>query len=340
MKNPPNPLEKSILATIIYYDCLNCPLSAFELWGKLIRPIPDRISQGKNSSFSLREVVFTLEESVFLSEYVGQKDGFYFLKGREGLVPFRIKAIKISEDKFKRLCRYRFVFLATVFIQGVFVSGSVAQGLAKDESDIDVLIITTRGRLWTARLFLTIWTSLLGIRRKGNKIKDRICLNHYISSDALVIPFESLYNAQSYRELFPALSKNAVFERFFERNEWMGNYFINPFAMGKSKNYAIGQGSILLESLVRLDRRVDEFFLRGGIGNSVEALAKKIQLFFIKKNPLTTLPGGRIAANDWQLEFHPQSKEKQIIEEYNRKLRAFGLAEFYPEKDSGLLTKE
>lgn len=328
--------EKSILATLAYYDAFDWPLTVLEIWQQLIRPPEERKSKEKES-VPLHEIVSQLEHSVYLKKYVGHKNGFFFLRGRDDLVDERIRAMKISEEKIKKLWRYRWLFLGTPFVKGALVSGSVAGGWAREQSDIDLLVVAQSGRVWSARFFLTLWTSCLGIRRKGNRIKDRVCLNHYLSIDTLSVPFPSLYNAQSYLRLVPFVNRDRAFERFFEANEWIKNYFLQNLALGNSLDSMYTFPSPrFLEKMMQCERVMEERLLDGWLGDAIEGAVKHFQLYFIRRNPLTGKPGGRITAEDWQLEFHPESKEAQILSRYNKTLAKLGLREFSNEPDSGL----
>lgn len=338
-------LEKSIFATLIYYDCFDWPLTSFETWQRLIQSLLQRQQNNKldtkysilNTRYALHDIVFQLEHSSYLKGYIAGRNGFWFLKGREALVAKRIEAIKESEEKLKKLFRYRWMFLGTAFLDGAFISGSVAGGWTRKGSDIDVLVVAKKGRIWTCRLFLTLWTSALGVRRKGVNIANQICLNHYITDESLAIPFQSLYNAHTYINLIPLVNRSKVFEKFFQKNIWIGNYICTTFNVVQSDEYSYKfPTKRFLEWWMEIDRGVDEFVLSGFLGDMFERIARRIQLYFIAKNPLTGKPGGRIQAGDFQLEFHPESKEQKILDCYNKKLQTFGLTEFYPEKDSGL----
>lgn len=331
--------EKSILATIVYYDCLDMALSTFEVWSRLVRPLNMRSTKHevRSTKFSLYEVITTLEKSGYLKKYIVQKNGFWSLRGREALVAKRIEAMKESEEKLKRLFLSRWVFLLTPFMQAAFVSGSVAGGWVREESDIDILVVAKKGRIWTARLFLTLFTSILGIRRRGNLIANQICLNHYINEDSLQIPFKSLYNAHTYVNLIPLIDRKGTLKRFFKKNSWIQSYVWQSETLGESEEY-IYQFPVrrFLERFTMLDRGLDELVLSGILGDMVERAARLIQLYRIKQNPLTGKAGGRIQADDFQLEFHPASKEKAILTRYNKRLKQLELGEFYPEEDSGL----
>jgi hypothetical protein len=57
----------------------------------------------------------------------------------------------------------------------------------------------------------------------------------------------------------------------------------------------------------------------------------------IHREPATHEKGGRIVADDRELEFHPHSFEAVALSRYNAALTRLGLGQ-YAERDSGLLT--
>lgn len=47
------------------------------------------------------------------------------------------------------------------------------------DSDIDLFIETLPGKLWTGRIFATLFFALLGVRRYGDKVRGRFCLSFF-----------------------------------------------------------------------------------------------------------------------------------------------------------------
>jgi len=70
-------------------------------------------------------------------------------------------------------------------VAGVLLCNSAALGTATAGSDIDVLIVTRAGRIWTARAWCTAVLHLLRLRRHGNKIAGRFCLSFFVDERAL-----------------------------------------------------------------------------------------------------------------------------------------------------------
>jgi len=87
----PSSLEKSIIATVCYYDVLNYPLTGFEIYKYLInvdfikRHNDKALKQVQNdrADISFYDIIEALENSLELRKIIFQKNGFYFLKGRD-----------------------------------------------------------------------------------------------------------------------------------------------------------------------------------------------------------------------------------------------------------------
>jgi len=314
------PLEKSILATLVYYDVLERPLTGWEIFKYLIKK--------KNlGQLKLKKIIELLEVSPLIS----QKNGFYFLQGRARIVKERIERQKMADQKWKKTRRMVKSLQLIPFIRSVVVSGSLAMNNPKKESDIDLLIVTKAGRIWTCRGLTTLIIHLLGQRRHGCLTENRFCLNHYLTDQSLKVPFPSLYNAQTYAHLVPLWqAEDGLYNQFQRTNQWLKDYLLF-YSSGESNLRKIKPNHFF--NILRKSR---EFFLDRWLGNRIESILKKIQTRRIKKDPLTYQSGGRVVFNDQQLEFHPDSPEKGILEKYNQKMRELGLIELAREKDSGL----
>jgi len=310
-------LEKSILATLVYYDVLDQPLTGWEVFKYLIK-------KGNLGQVKPKKIIDLLEASPLIS----QKNGFYFLKGRQKIIKQRIARQGIADHKWKKAKRMVKLLQQIPFIRLVMVSGSLAMDNPKEKSDIDLLIVTKAGRIWTCRGLTTLFIHCLGQRRHGLLAKDRFCLNHYLTNQSLKMPFPSLYNAQTYAHLVPIWqAEPGLYKKFQRANQWLKKYLV--FYPAGQKGYL---KKIKDNRFFTFLRKFRESILDKKVGDGVEFILRKIQARRI--NPYQ--PGGRVVFDDKQLEFHPDSPEKWILERYNQKMKELGLAELGQEKDSGL----
>lgn len=326
-------LRNSSLATIIYYDIFDRPLTLLEIYNYLINPA--RISRipGGIGQIELSDIAEELDKLIS-PQIIGQKNGFYFLGGRDRLYDLRMERQKIADQKWKKFLRaVKFLALGP-YLRGVFASGSMAVNNTDKESDFDVLIIAKSSRLYTCRFFLWLISSLMGARRKKYErvAPDKLCFNHYIVDGHLAITHESIFNAQTYVNLKPAMIEPELVDEFYAANLWLNNYVYNFRPQNK-----FARRNISVPRFFRFFARMAEFGLDTPLGDRVESFLKHLQQERIKGDPATYESGGRVVFTDEELEFHPHSSEKDTIEKYKNGLKRFGIISFIEEKDSGLV---
>lgn len=324
-------IEDAILATLAYYDGLDYPLSAFELYRYLINPGRLKPYIESLEAITPKDVYEAIEELLGRGAIM-QENGFYFLKGRAGLSALRLEREKISAQKWRR-CLNRAYWLQIVpWIRGMFVSGSLALGTTSSESDFDVLVLVKSGRLYLARLFLSGIASLIGARRTRYETvaPDKFCFNHYLTTSTLNIKHESLYNAQTYAHLAPMAISPALTGRFFADNLW-----INKFVYNFTPHQQTIRRTVRPSGFLKGITQTVEFIGQGRIGDILESWSRRYQQKRIAANPATRAPGGRVIYTDSELEFHPHSFERVILNHYNETTRQLGVS-MNPEPDSGL----
>lgn len=333
-----NLLEKSILATIAYYDVLDYPLTGFEVFKYLINPshiiAQSKPEQGliseplKQPSFL--EILKTLENKS-LNNFIEEKNGFYFLKKREKLLEIRIECQKISDQKWKKARKIIKKLWWIPFLRAVFVSGSLALDNTKKQSDIDLLIITKHKRIWTARFLITSFIHIIGKRRYGKKTADRICLNHYITDESLKIDFPSLYNAQTYAHLVPVLKiEKDIYKKFRGANKW-----INDYVIFYTDQQVDDQRLIKENKFLKSIANFQEVILNTFLGVILEKILAMFQKIIMRRHSPKARKEGRVITDEFQLEFHPSSPEIKVLDKYNKNLLKLGF-EMKKEKDSGL----
>lgn len=327
------PLGASLLATLAYHDLLDLPLTAVQCWRYLLRPRGP--ADGKASSASgtpgLRDIEQTLEGLVRVGQ-IDTRHGFYFFPGRGRLVDEWIAKHARSQWKWRRLRRIVRWWPLLPFLRGVAGTGSLAFDNAKVSSDLDVLVVAEQNRVWTVRFLLTVLLDLLRLRRRPlGPTRDRVCLNHYLSLDALEFPYRSLYTAMEYARLVPLLGED-VCRRFRDTNRpWMEGYLDRVFP-----DVSIHEKTTRTSPWLRALQHALEWPLSGSVGDALERLLARLQQTRITRGEPTRVPG-RVVATEARAEFHPHSREAPLLRAFNARMEALGLAAaFGNQEDSGL----
>lgn len=307
MKFMENCLSKNILSTIAYYDVLEYPMTAFEIWKYLISSKYEVESDKLNS---LEEIIEELEKEE-MRKYTDEFRGFYFLKNREGLVEKRIERNKISNIKLKKARNIIFWLRIIPFVKMIAVAGRVGAKNSQKGSDIDMLIVFSHGKIFTGRFLSTFLIHFLGQRRHRDKIANRICFNHFVT-DKLSISVQDLYSSHNYVFVAPLYGRN-FFGEFLKKNQWIKNY--RPNFLSINDNLKVVRDSYLSKA-TRL------FLEKIFSPNWIEEKLKIWQSKKIQKNPLTRKKGGMIICCETELAFWPdfENQGPKIFEKFQENL--------------------
>jgi hypothetical protein len=206
-------IKQDIIKTISYGKKFGGGMSFEELNLRLISPKrygDEEIKEGiKYSKLKKNENIWRIE--------------------KQKLVKYLAKKI---EKKFKDI-----LFLG--------ISGSVAAGYPKKNSDIDIFIITKKDRLWWNRLVLRWWIfkNKIPHRRFGQKErKNQFCFNLWLDENNLELKKEkqNLKNATDLIMMISILNRKKTYEKFLMKNGWVKNYLATGFYK-KTKEIKLGK---------------------------------------------------------------------------------------------------
>jgi hypothetical protein len=300
-------ISENILDTIIYYDILKFPLTSFEIWKYLL----------SEKIFTLGEIVEALEGDELKTD-IEEFRGFYFLKGRKDLVDRRIQCDKNSSIKFEIAEKVARWLRYIPFVRMIAVTGTLAMKNCEKNSDIDFFVVLEKGRIFTGRLLVTLIVHLLGRRRYGNKIRNRVCLNYFITTDSLEIQRQDIFAANEYCFIYAIFGYN-VFQKFCETNlGWIKKFKPNwSIPDLKPARYCVEQSSLSV-----FIQKLFESLINSLWGDRIEAWQKRQQVARIERNPLTKKEGAYIEYTDQNLIFLPVPQGVGIEEEWQRRVKS------------------
>lgn len=298
------------MATVAYYDVFDYPLTAFEIWKYLLRVDTDSWDTCDASVASLEDVVKALETDA-VRKHMEVEQGFFMLKGRRRLVHRRLTSGKSVIPKLKRIKRLAWWLRFIPYVRMVALTGSLAMKNGDAGSDWDMLIVLRPGHIWMGRTLVTGLLHLTGKRRHGKHIRDRACLNYWITSDSLEIVTKDLFSSNEYFFLVP-LFGTEEFRKFQLKNLWIKKF---------RPNYTLSESIHLLHvkdsAAARAVRNVGEVLLSDRFLEGVLAAWQKKK---IRSNPKTSLPGSLIEASDKALIFLPKPQGPRVFEMFKKKM--------------------
>ncbi|HCW31894.1 MAG: hypothetical protein UT55_C0021G0004 [Candidatus Peregrinibacteria bacterium GW2011_GWE2_39_6] len=211
--------QQAVLKTLAYFNLFQYPLTIEEIENYLLVHVSN----------------YTKIRSILNSnKNVVKNNLFYQLKNAKNYAITRQDRAKIAQKMWGRIHRYQWIFNLIPYLRLVAVCNNLAYNNPTAKSDIDLLIITKSGRLFTARLLLTFWLHILGVRRHGKKITGRFCLSFFITENQLNlssirIQGQDIYLAYWLRTLQPISGSINVYEQFLKANsKWLKEFFAQP----------------------------------------------------------------------------------------------------------------
>ncbi|MCC6934824.1 MAG: hypothetical protein IT406_04020 [Candidatus Yanofskybacteria bacterium] len=324
-------LERSVYATAAYYSALRWPLTLAELTEHLIPPT--RFG-GTSITPSIGDIAPVLDRLI-ASGVVMTGDGLAWTAGAlNDSVRERVRRHNANAHAWKRMLPSARFLQVVPYVRMVAASGSLALGSTGPQSDWDVFVVVQAGRLYTARTFLMLVAALMGrLRTKRHRTApDMFCFNHIVTTGGLAIRHRSIFVAHALAWLVPIYDPQRYAARLRDANQWTADTIIRPGDLSFERR-ALRESRVLA-----LIRRCAEVIFDTFVGDALEYVLRVWQQRRIQRDPATRAPGGRVVADDRELEFHPRSFESTVLARYRVLLARVGM-ERYAERDSGLTKK-
>jgi len=292
------------LKTLIYFDIFDFPLTRLEL---------EKWTYYDNEINSITES----------ANLIGEKYGFYFLKGRERVIRERLDRYQIAERKFKKAIKIAKIFRWIPLIKLIAVCNRLGYSNAQDDSDIDLFIITQKNRIWLTRFLTVGFLSLFNLRPKGDITRDKFCLTFFVSEgnlnlEKILLPKEKglsdIHFIYWLSQFVPIYEKDKMWSKFTQANSWIKKYLPNFYQYQTHKRRNVKP--------VVLSSRCYTVSL---LGNSLEKLAKKIQLAIMPKK-LKELADGKntnVIISAQILKFHANDRRRKYRNLFQQKYANF-----------------
>lgn len=279
-------LSKSILATLAYHDIFNYPLKEQEILNFLI----ENKSNSRKISKELKKLIS--------QKKIGERDGYFYLAGKQSSVTLRKKRKKFSEAKFKRAIKYAALLKIIPTVKFIAVSGALAMQNCQEKDDIDFIIVTSQKSLWTTRLLSNLILSPFKRSPNSLKTKNKACLNIFIEESQLSINPQNVYIAHEICQMKPIWSKDKTYSKLVKKNRWVLKYLPQWKKEKIKESRGINQNLLLPKMIF-----------------PIENILKKTQLKYMEGRITTEKIG------DKQLFFHPQDTQNYVIDNYYKKLK-------------------
>jgi hypothetical protein len=244
----PREVEQAALRAVAYADVFGYPLQATEVHRYL-----HGVAASPQATAAALARCSTPEGSL------SSRNGYYTLRGREGLVEVRGRRAALAEQLWPAAVTYGHLIASFPFVRMVAVTGSLAWHNIDDSPtldrppDIDYMIVTEPGRLWLCRWVIGALRHVLRLRGVF------ICPNYIISTRALAIADRNLYTAYELARMTP-IAGLGMHRRLRRANPWVRAYLPNageaPRLPEGAARFRPGRRNAVVARLTRLARQL------------------------------------------------------------------------------------
>lgn len=222
-----------------------------------------------------------------------QADGRYTLATHTQNLTHGTQRDILTREKLQHTAPFLKILKRIPWVECIYLTGSCGISNAVVEDDIDLMMVTSKKRLFITRLIVMILATVMGVRRKRGVMQDpnAVCMNLWLDASDLLVPVvkQSRYAAREIAQMQMLYERNeGGLIRFVLKNRWIEGYLPNFYAVYADKESP---------SCISVHKPTKFYDL-------VETLAKKIQLKYIKMHQTTEL------ITDTQLWFHPLDRSK------------------------------
>lgn len=252
------PCRKAILKTLSYSGVFKYPLSYYQLCNYLISP---NWFSGKQIR---KEVKKLINEKL-----VSEKDNKYFLSSIEAIDAN--ERVRETELSLKRNGKVFETLQKIPWIKMVSITGSAANYNNEKNSDIDLLFITAKNRVWLTRGFVFLILKLMNKLPKNLAVRE-ICPNIFMDESHLswTKKKRNLYVAQNIVSMQPLINKEKTYFKFIDSNRWVNGYYTNFKITTVNKfSYHQQSESILINMIEKIAMKMQIFYMKNKMTNEV-----------------------------------------------------------------------
>ena len=302
--------QKNIKIPLLFFDLYDYPLTAVEVWQW----------QFQNSQ-SLGSVKTELE-NMAKTGILDFKQSFYFLPGKEENVIKRLDRYNIADEKYKKLKVIGWFLSRCPYVKMMAVCNTLAYSNAEDDSDIDLFIVTAKNRIWLTRFWCIALLKLCRLQPDPKNMKNKLCLSFFVTEDALdlknyMLPekdnWPDIYFLFWFITLYPVYDSGKVFEKLWQENSWVKDFFPEAKPAQVNKRREIGV-NLICRGVKKFKEAVTSIMGNKFYKNvQLKVLPKKLHELMNKDT--------RVIMNDKVLKFHDNDSREKIRENVELRMK-------------------
>ena len=287
-------VAQQILQAVLYADIFEHPMTEREVW----RWMPTNKTVSKRA-FSLALTNLVRQKKVIVIT------PFVLFPKHKQYLGLHAKRLMVSQKKWKIAYGIARMLRLIPTIVYVGVTGSLAMNNAKCDDDIDLCIITAPKTVWMTRLVSTVVVELFANRRHPytTNIKDTICLNMFLSENALRMDasHQDVFIAHELLQMVPLWERKGITRKILQVNKWVRAYYRHAYD----------------EKMKQIVHHISRHKRAEKIWQIVERPVQWAQLLYMRSKRTT-----EEITND-QILFHPANTRGSVITSYQLACKSY-----------------
>ena len=166
---------------------------------------------------------------------------------------------KFMDEYIHFINKWWFLYRNFPFVKEIYLANSISFNALSSDSDIDIFVVCYQWRVWTARLFMSLFMLIFWIKRNNKIFSKKFCLSFFIWEDRvnlsdILIDEKDIYLPYWIAHLVP-IYLHDWYASIFTNNDWIEEYL---------PNYNMKQNIFLWNKLYRwnwLFKNMIEFLL-------------------------------------------------------------------------------
>ena len=172
------------------------------------------------------------------------RDGEYLaLRGREEVFARRRQRQANTRRLRRKAEQCGRVISHLPFVRMVAITGSIAADNAAEGADLDFMIVTAPGRVWTVRALSMVVVRFWSLRGVT------VCPNYLLAESALALPERDRYTARELLQMLPVGASHA-YERMLRENEWWRDFLPNATPRAHARPAKLTLGRRIIEGMM------------------------------------------------------------------------------------------
>lgn len=238
------------------------------------------------------------------------------IMGQPSDLPFsRAKPCEGMEEYVAFINKCATLWKSIPYVDTIYLANSITFNALHEQSDIDLFIVTSPWRIWTARLRSAVIIFLLWLKRGGKRIRKRFCLSFYITRDHANLQTIKLRPLDPYL-IYRLAHLVPVYQKLPEHpfNIYEDNHRLRDYLPMFSMEQVIHVWTTLTTGMNPFKKWIERFF-GGRLGDLLEAIIKLIWVpILIRKKRRLWVTGEGIVIADHMLKFHADKREKYALQ--------------------------